>query len=99
MGEFALAKHLGIFWDGKGEWRMRDVGDFDVRTRSKDYYDLIVHDGDEDDRFIYLLTGVNGQYRVHGGMYAREAKQEKYWKDPAGGRPAYFVPQRDLHFP
>ncbi len=99
MGEFALAKHLGIFWDGKGEWRMRDVGDFDVRTRSKDYYDLIVHDGDEDDRFIYLLTGVNGRYKVHGGMYAREAKQEKYWKDPAGGRPAYFVPQRDLHFP
>ena len=45
---------------------------------------------------LFFPTGVNGRYRVHGGMYAREAKQEKYWKDPAGGRPAYFVPQRSL---
>ena len=36
---------------------MRDVGDFDVRTRSKDYYDLIVHDGDEGDRFIFPHRG------------------------------------------
>jgi len=99
MGEFALAKHLDLFWDGKGEWRQHDVGKFDVRTRSKHYYELIVHEADPSDRFIYLLTGVNGRYRVHGGMYAEEAKKQKYWKDPAGGRPAYFVPHSDLYFP
>jgi hypothetical protein len=30
-------------------------------------------------------------------MFARDAKQPKYWNDPTGkGRPAYFVPQSDL---
>lgn len=98
MGEYALSKYLDKFWDGKGEWGLCDVGDFDVRTRSRHYYDLIVHDSDDGDRFIFLITGLNGSYRIHGGMYAREAKQQKYWKDPAGGRPAYFVPQSDLYF-
>jgi len=99
LGEMALAKHLGVYWDGKGEMRAPDVGNIDVRTRSKHSYDLIVHDRDEDDRYIYLLTGGNGQYRFHGGIYARDAKQERYWKDPAGGRPAYFVPQAELQNP
>ena len=63
LGEMALAKHLGVYWDGKGEMRAPDVGNIDVRTRSKHSYDLIVHDRDDDDRYIYLLTGGNGQYR------------------------------------
>jgi hypothetical protein len=99
LGEMALAKHLGIYWDGKGTMRAPDVGDVDVRTRSKHTYDLIVHDRDDDGRFIYLLTGGNGEYRFHGGIYARDAKHERYWKDPAGGRPAYFVPQSHLQNP
>ena len=99
LGEMALAKHLGIYWDGKGKMRAPDVGDVDVRTRSKHTYDLIVHDRDDDGRFIYLLTGGNGTYRFHGGICARDAKHERYWKDPAGGRPAYFVPQSDLQNP
>ena len=96
LGEMALAKHLGIYWDGKGQMRAPDVGCFDVRTRSKHTYDLIVHERDDDDRYIYLLTGGNGVYRFHGGIYARDAKDEQYWRDPAGGRPAYFVPQNKL---
>ena len=99
LGEMALAKHLGVYWDGKGKMRAPDVGAIDVRTRSKHSYDLIVHDRDDDARYIYLLTGGNGQYRVHGGIHARDAKQERYWKDPAGGRPAYFVPQAHLQNP
>ena len=99
MGEMALAKHLGVYWDGKGKMRAPDVGECDVRTRSKHSYELIVHDRDNDDRYIYLLTGTNGDYRLHGGIYARDAKQKRYWKDPAGGRPAYFVPQSDLQNP
>jgi len=96
LGEMALAKHLGIYWDGKGQMRAPDVGCFDVRTRSRHTYDLIVHERDDDDRYIYLLTGGNGVYRFHGGIYARDAKDERYWRDPAGGRPAYFVPQNKL---
>ena len=99
LGEMALAKCLGVYWDGKGKMRAPDVGECDVRTRSKHSYELIVHDRDDDDRYIYLLTGGNGQYIFHGGIYARDAKQKRYWKDPAGGRPAYFVPQAHLQNP
>ena len=99
LGEMALAKCLGVYWDGKGKMRAPDVGECDVRTRSKHSYDLIIHDRDDDDRYIYLLTGGNGQYIFHGGIYARDAKQKRYWKDPAGGRPAYFVPQAHLQNP
>ena len=99
LGEMALAKCLGVYWDGKGKMRAPDVGEGDVRTRSNHSYDLIIHDRDDDDRYIYLLTGGNGQYIFHGGIYARDAKQKRYWKDPAGGRPAYFVPQAHLQNP
>jgi hypothetical protein len=99
LGELALAKYLNLFFSGKGEFRSADVGIVDVRTRSKDWYDLILHPNDPDDRKFYLVTGNNGTYTVRGWILGSEGKQEKYWKDPAGGRPAYFVPQRDLNFP
>ena len=97
LGEFALSKYLGVFWSGKGRLRAPDVGEVDVRTRSKDNYELILHREDPDNRVFYLLCGVNGRYTVKGWITGEEGKQEKFWKDPAGGRPAFFVPQIALH--
>lgn len=97
LGECALAKHLGIFWCGVGALRAPDVGVVDVRTRSNHSYDLILHDHDPDERVFYLLTGGNGRYVVRGWIRAGEGKRKEFWKDPAGGRPAYFVPQEALH--
>lgn len=99
MGEFALAKHLGIFFNGKGKFRGTDVGDVDVRTRSSHSYDLILHPRDPDDLKFYLVTGNNGIYRVHGWIYGRDGKDKKYWADPAGGRPAFFIPKSELNQP
>jgi hypothetical protein len=99
MGEFALAKFLGVHWTGKGKLRAPDVGDVDVRTRSRDYYELILHDADPDDRVFWLLCGNNGQYSVKGWITGKDGKRMEYWKDPAKGRPAYFVPHNALHPP
>jgi len=33
---------------------------------------------------------------VHGWIASEDAMQEQWRKDPAGGRPAYFVPQAKL---
>lgn len=96
LGEYALSKYLNIRWEGKGKLRAPDVGPVDVRTRSKHNYELILHKEDEDDRQFWLLTGTNGEYIVHGYILGSDGKREEYWKDPAGGRPAYFVPQDKL---
>ena len=96
MGECALAKHLGIFWS-KGLPGATDVGPHDVRQTHHSHGKLIVHPGDDDNRRFYLVTGLMGKYLIHGYMYGKQAKQQKYWSDPQGtNRFAYFVPQTDL---
>jgi len=99
MGEFALAKFLNIRWSGKGRLRAPDVGDVDVRTRSRDFYELILHPNDPDDRVFWLLCGVNGRYTVKGWIRGRDGKKQEFWKDPAKGRPAFFVPHSALSLP
>lgn len=96
LGEYALAKCLGLYWPGKGKLRAPDVGEVDVRTTSRDNGRLILHPSDPDDRVFYLLTGVNGRYQVRGWIAGKDGKREEFWKDPAGGRPAFFVPQSAL---
>lgn len=96
LGEFALSKHLGIHWAGKGRLRAPDVGEVDVRTRSKDHYELILHEDDPDDRVFWLLCGVNGAYSIKGWITGIDGKRSEFWSDPAGGRPAFFVPHSAL---
>ena len=97
LGEMVVAKYLDRFWDGTvGITQHGDVGRIEVRTRSQDNYDLIVHDRDPDDSTFILVTGRNGAYNIRGWIRGEEAKQDRFWSDPAGGRPAYFVPQDAL---
>lgn len=99
LGEYALAKYLGLHWGGCGDYGSPDVGGiFDCRTSWRDDAALRLHEKDPDDRAFFLLTGVNGVYTVRGWMYARDGKKEEFWSDPTGkNRPAFFVPQHLLH--
>jgi hypothetical protein len=100
LGEMALAKFLGIYWSGKGEFRGPDLGgEIEVRTNARDNGDLILHPKDLDDRPFWLLTGRSGSYVVRGWLLARDGKRPEYWRDPVGGRPAFFVPQSVLKPP
>ena len=97
LGEKALAKYLGIYWAGKGGVGNPDVGEHDVRTTAHPEGRLIVHPEDKDNRFIWLLTGVYGEYMVRGGILAKDAKHKRWWSDPTGkGRHAYFIHQERL---
>jgi hypothetical protein len=96
LGEMALAKHLGLYWSGKGQLTDPDVGAVDVRTTAHESGRLILHDADEDDRRYYLLTGYNGCYNVRGWIMGRDGKVSDYLDDPIGGRQAYFIPQSSL---
>lgn len=99
LGEVAVAKFLGRYWDGMGalgDLGALDVRDVQVRWRAKDWYDLLLHPEDGDDLPFVLVTGAAPSYRLHGWIIGRDGKQDRYWSDPAGGRPAFFVPQADL---
>lgn len=96
LSECAMAKYLNVYWN-KSPWFNPDVGDVEVRATHHENGSLIIRDRDKDDTRYYLLTGINGKYTVRGYMYAREAKQEKYFMSKVQGRPpSYFVPQADL---
>ena len=84
----ALAEHI------KG---LPDLGDFiDVKGCSRDTDRLILQRDCEDD-FAYLqIFNRHPGYFIGKWCWGFEGKQEQFWDDPKGGRPAYFVtPWRD----
>lgn len=98
-GELAAAKALNLFWDGSvNTFSAPDLQpNIQVRTRSKSDFGLIVRKKDNDDEIFVLVTGVSPTFVVHGWIYGKDAKQEK-WIQTYGDRPAaYFVPQSALH--
>lgn len=96
-GEMAVAKWTRKYWSGNlGDLGADDVCKLQVRTRSRHDYELILHKSDPDDRAFILVTGLAPRFVLRGWIWARDGKREEYWKDPAGGRAAFFVPQSAL---
>ena len=97
-GELVVAKALGLYWDGSVNTFKTgdDVPGLQVRTRSKDWYELIIRKDDDPDAKFVLVTGVCPVYRIHGWMLGSDAMQEKWLKEYGGREAAYFVPQDAL---
>jgi hypothetical protein len=101
-GEVAVASYLGLkehlFKDTEAKRGSDDLpGGIDVKTRSKASYDLIVQRQSDPNRKFVLVTIESQQTLIHGWCYGKDAMQSQFWKDPARGRPAYFVPQDFLY--
>ncbi len=98
-GEIAAAKAIGTYWGGTVNTfkTMGDVGDLEVRTRSKSYYELIVREGDNSNAIFILVTGQAPVFNVVGWIKASDAKQPKWRKTHGGRPPAYFVPHDALN--
>lgn len=97
LGEMAVAKALGIYWNGNlSDLDASDMfaGRIEVRTTSHPRGRLIMHDKDKDDHVYILAIGVNGSYRIQGCITGRDGKKPEYWVK--GKRPAYFVPWEAL---
>ena len=95
-GEMAVAKRLGIKWEGHVNTfkRFPDVdGNIQVRTRSKDWYELIVRCDDPLDAKYVLVTGTTPKYRVRGWIKGKDAMKAEYLKTHGGREEAYFIPQ------
>ena len=96
-GEMAVAKALGVYWDGSvNTFKGPDVGSIQVRTRSEDYYGLLVRAKDADDDVFVLVTGRSPEFVIRGWLRGSEAKREEWLSSHGGRPPAYFVPQERL---
>ena len=97
-GEMAAAKALGVFWTGAlGNLRSPDIGQrIQVRASTLRDARLILHKDDDDAAAFVLVIGTIPEYLLAGWVLGADGKQESYWTDPKGGRPAYFVPQARL---
>lgn len=101
MGEVAVAAYLGLeehlFSEQTAKRGSADLpGDIEVKTRSKHSYDLIVQRNERLDKKLVLVTIQGNTIFLHGWCVAGEVMREEFWSDPAGGRPAYFVPKAYL---
>jgi hypothetical protein len=98
MGEMAVAKHFNLFWAGSvNNFSAVDVGGLiEVRTRRQSWHQLILHPADKDHLPYVLVHADPPAFDLIGWAYGADGKQDKYWSDPAGNRPAFFVPQADL---
>jgi hypothetical protein len=101
-GEMAVAVMLGmedkLYQETEAQRGSFDLPpNIDIKTRSKHRYDLIVQLDESPDKILVLVTIENRITLIHGWIKARDAMKEQWKKDPAGGRPAYFVPKTELH--
>lgn len=97
-GEMAAAKAMNRFYSGSVN-TFRDGGDvgaIQVRTRSKDGYELIVRANDRDSDVFVLVVGRAPVYRVMGWMRGQDAKRAEWRKEHGGRVAAYFVPTAAL---
>jgi len=96
-GELAVAKLLGVYWDGSVDTFARnDLPGLQVRTRSSHGWDLIVRQDDADATRWVLVTGRCPTFLVRGWIFGHEAKRPQ-WLRTHGDRPgAYFVPKEHL---
>lgn len=97
-GEMAFAKATGRYWSGSvNTFKIGgDVGAIQVRTRSREDYDLIVRDDDRDEDIFVLVIGQAPTYRVVGWIRGMDGKRA-CWRQRYGNRPvAYFIPQHAL---
>jgi hypothetical protein len=97
-GEAAVAKYTRTRWNGNlGRLKAKDVGALQVRTSSRQSGRLILHPDDPDDDAYVLVLGSAPRYRLAGWIFGHEGKQQEWWEDPTGYRPAFFVPQSAMH--
>lgn len=98
-GELAVAKALNMYWAGTiNTFKSKaDVGKLEVRTRSRHDYDLLVRPDDKDESVFIHVTGKAPDFRIHGWLLGKDAKQEKFLQNYGGRDLAYFVPATSLN--
>lgn len=98
LGEWVVAKSLGIFPAGMPTYRGVDLGrDIEVRTGTEHHFRLPIYTEDVDGRRFVWVTGQLGLYRVRGWISTEEGKRVGKWGSLKPGRaPLFAVALSDL---
>ena len=96
--EIAFARLIGREWvDSPTPDYDGDVGSgMQVRHTAHKNGHLLIHPGDRDDHFFFLVTGNYPVFSVVGWLRGADGKSASFWKELIPGRPAFCVPQRML---
>ena len=100
-GEAACKLWLNpISWQAYAERisNLPDLGDFiDVKAVENPKHRLLVQaEAKTHWAYVLALGHRHPRWEMVGWCWGSEAKKREYWRDPKGGRPAYFVPRERL---
>ena len=103
VGEYAACIALNIPWRPtintfkRPDFVVDGVG-YEVKTRRRHDYELIVRDDDDPGRVFVLVTSESWlEYHVHGCIEGDRARRREWRKAYGGREAAWFVPQAALH--
>ena len=100
LGEFAVAKYLGLYPTGITEQDATDVGEhYEVRTRGLEYQELFVKKKDKIDKYYILAQGSFGEYTIRGWITGFEVFDHPEWFHNNSGKLSYnyWVPHDYLY--
>lgn len=100
LGEFAVAKFLGLYPSGITSYKSTDVGEhYEVRTRPQKSYELFVKKKDKPDKYYILVQGSFGDYTLMGWITGFEVFNHPEWFHNHNGKLSYsyWVPHEFLH--
>ena len=100
MGEFAVAKYLGLYGLMERSNDHPDVGEhYEVRTRSLRYQELFIKKDEKEDKYYILVQGSYGRYTICGWISAYEVFTHRDWYHNNEGKTSmrYWVPHEFLH--
>jgi hypothetical protein len=99
-GELAFAHAINVPWEATVDTykRVPDVAGYEVRTRSKPWWDLIIRTDDRIEAKFALVLGQRPNFRIAGWIHARDGRRPEWYRDRGErGSPCWWVPQRALH--
>lgn len=97
LAEMAVAKGLNCYAGLTiGNFGGADVGKYHVRHSQRSDACLIIRPEDIANAWYVLVTGVEGEYVIHGYINGTDARQREWWKEPNNRPGAWFVPQAAL---
>ena len=100
LGEFAVAKYLGLYPSGITKKDATDVGEhYEVRTRGLEYQELFVNKKDDPDKYYILAQGSFGEYTIRGWITGYEVFAHPEWFHNNSGKLSYsyWVPHDFLY--
>jgi|TARA_R100001594_G_scaffold109436_1_gene144163 hypothetical protein len=102
LGEFAVAKYLGVYPTGIEGFGSTDVGEhYEVRTRPHQSDLLFLKKKDKKDKYYILVIGSYGVYTLKGWIAAPDVFEHEEWYHSNNGRTSesYWVPDEALNDP